>query len=83
VNRAEFALLDSVAFEKWASHQREALHRRAVEVLAHLAAYYERVGARSAAAWAKTRSSRWRAGEAMTLEQAIAYALETTSSPST
>jgi predicted ATPase/DNA-binding SARP family transcriptional activator len=37
----EFFLEDSAEFEEWAVQQRESLHRRALEALAHLANYYE------------------------------------------
>jgi len=40
----QFFLSDSDVFEEWALLQREWLHREVVEVLFHLAAYYERRG---------------------------------------
>jgi predicted ATPase/DNA-binding SARP family transcriptional activator len=40
----QFFLQDSAEFEEWALVQRESLHRRALEALAHLAQYHERCG---------------------------------------
>jgi predicted ATPase len=45
----QFALGDSVAFEEWALVKREALHRRAMQALADLAAYHELRGEDTAA----------------------------------
>jgi len=39
---AEFTLVDSAPFEEWQLRQRERLHQRALDVLAHLANYHER-----------------------------------------
>jgi len=45
----QFAIGDSVAFEEWALVKREALYRRAIQVLADLAAYHELRGEAAAA----------------------------------
>jgi WD40 repeat protein/DNA-binding SARP family transcriptional activator len=39
-----FTLPSSIAFEEWRTGKQEALHRKAMEALAALATYYERVG---------------------------------------
>jgi predicted ATPase/DNA-binding SARP family transcriptional activator len=39
-----FFLADSAAFEEWTLLRREAMHRRGLEALAHLADYYEQRG---------------------------------------